>query len=63
VENLKSAFDNVKITIETGEPEMREENGMLVLVQHEKSIVEITPETLQHIIANIEALRNKLITI
>ena len=61
--SLKSEFNDVTIRIEKGEPEAIEEDGMLVIVQNDVSIVDITPERLNSIIEKTEEIRNKLISI
>jgi len=61
--DLKSEFNDVTITITKGEPESIEENGMLVIVQKDKSDVNITPERLNSIIEKTEKIRNKLISL
>lgn len=58
---LKKLFDQVTITYELGEPEMVEENGMLVIKQNEKSHVEIKPDILPKILEETKNLRNNLI--
>jgi len=60
---IKDLFKSVNIRIEKGEPEMIEENGMLTIVQNDKSIVEITPEQLASIITTTEQVRNRLISL
>jgi hypothetical protein len=60
---LKVTFQPVVIRYEQGEPEMIEENGMLTIVQHEKSIVDVTPEQLTRIIDTAELVRNRLISL
>jgi uncharacterized protein involved in propanediol utilization len=60
---LKVLFQSVNIRIEKGEPQMIEENGMLTIIQNDKSIVEITPEQLTNIIATTEQVRNRLISL
>ncbi len=57
----KEVFDQVEITYEMGEPETVEKDGMVMIVQNEKSIVQITDEQLQQIINKTEEVRNKLI--
>lgn len=59
---LKAEFNDVTIRIEKGEPEAIEEDGMLVIIQHDVSIVEISPERLNSIIEKTESIRNKLIS-
>jgi hypothetical protein len=60
---IKDLFKPVVIRYEHGEPEMVEENGMLTIVQHDKSIIEITPEQLTSIINVTEQVRNRLISL
>lgn len=60
---LNGLYKNIEITIIPGEPEPREENGMLVFVQNEKSVVKITDEQLQSIIKTTGEVRNRLINL
>jgi hypothetical protein len=60
---LKELFKDVNITYTKGEPEMVEENGMLTIIQHDKSIVAMTPELLTSIINATEQVRNRLISL
>jgi hypothetical protein len=60
---LKDLYKQVVITYETGEPEMVEENGMLTIVQHDKSIVNMSPALLTSIINATEQVRNRLISL
>jgi hypothetical protein len=59
---LKSEFSDITITIEKGDPEAIEEDGMLIIVQNDVSTVHITDEQLQSIIKKTEEIRNKLIS-
>jgi len=61
LEEIKAVFDEVKITYEAGNPETVEKDGMLIIVQNEKSNVKITPEQIKNITAKIEKIRNKII--
>ncbi len=63
IEKIKKEFDNVKITYELGEPESIEQDGMLVIIQNETSIVEITDEQLNNIIRVTEKVRNKVVSL
>lgn len=56
---LKEAFDSVKISYEIGEPETMERDGMLIVVQQEKSQVELEPDVLEEIIEITANIRNK----
>ena len=60
---IKTEFDQVEITYEMGEPEIVELNGMTTFIQNEKSVVHITDQQLERIIAKTEEIRNKLIAI
>lgn len=60
---IKELYQPVVIRYEKGEPEMVEENGMLTIVQHDKSIVEISAEQLNLLIAATEQVRNRLTTL
>jgi len=58
---IKVEFDQVEITYEMGEPETVEQDGMIMIVQNEKSIVHITEKQMESIIRITEEVRNKLI--
>lgn len=62
IKSLKSEYNGVTITIQKGEPEAIEENGMLVIVQNDVSTVNISPDQLNRIIEKTEKIRNKLIS-
>lgn len=59
---LKNDFDNVEITYEIGEPETVEQDGMVMIVQNEKSVVNITDDQLNKIVTKTKQIRNKLIS-
>jgi hypothetical protein len=59
---IKDLYKPVIIRYEKGEPEMVEENGMLTIVQHDKSIIDISPEQLSSITTTAEQVRNRLIS-
>ena len=62
LEQLKTLLNKVEITYETGEPEtMEDENGMLVIVQNERSIVHITEKQLDQITSKTAEIRNRLL--
>jgi hypothetical protein len=60
---INSYFKDVEISYKPGEPESREENGMLIIIQHEESIVKISDEQLNNIMTITKEVRNKLINI
>lgn len=57
---LKSIYNTIDITYEIGEPETVEMDGMVMIVQNEKSIVHITDAQLKDITRKTEEIRNKL---
>ena len=61
IEPLNVEFKKINITYEIGEPETIEKDGRLVIIQNEKSIVEISDEQLNRIIEKTEKIRNKFI--
>jgi len=58
---IKNIYDGIKITIELGEPQAIEVDGMLTFVQTDISTVHYTEEQMQAIIQQAEIVRNKLI--
>jgi hypothetical protein len=60
---IKDQYQNVNIKTIKGEPEMIEENGVLTIIQNDKSIVEISPEQINKIISTTEEVRNRLISL
>lgn len=58
-EIIKKDFDEVKITYKMGEPQAVEEDGMLVIVQQESSLVNISDDILKQIISTTGKIRNK----
>ena len=58
---IKTEFDKVEITYEMGEPETVEQDGMVMIVQNERSIFNITEEQMKNIIRKTEEIRNQLI--
>jgi hypothetical protein len=61
VDQLKASFEGVKITIEMGQPEQVEKDGMLMIVQNEKSIVEISDKNIKNIKETVFSIRNEII--
>jgi hypothetical protein len=62
-ETIKSEFDKVKISYEMGEPKAVEQDGMLTIVQQQKSIVEISKDVLNSIIEVTARIRNKQLNV
>ena len=63
IESIKKEYEGVKITYEMGEPEAKEVDGMLIIVQNDKQHIDISDETLNNIISAIENVRNKIINL
>ena len=62
LEQVKQAYADVKITTEFGEPKRIEKDGTLIIVQDEISHVEITPEQIKKIVAEISSLRDFIVS-
>ena len=62
MEQLSAAYRDVRITYRLGEPETVEQDGRLVMIQHEESIVQMTDEQLSAIVKMSLEIRNKLIS-
>jgi hypothetical protein len=60
---LQSAYEPITITITYGKRESKVVENRLVIVQNDKSTVEMTPEQLNKIIIITEKVRNKLIAL
>ena len=63
IERIKKAYDGVRITYEMGEPEAKEVDGMLIIVQNDKQHIDISDETLANISTVIEDVRNNIISL
>ena len=61
MEGISNAYRDVRITYRLGEPETAEQDGRLVMIQHEESIVEMSDEQLAQIAEVSKDVRNKLI--
>ncbi|MDG5799384.1 hypothetical protein QA597_03310 [Marinilabiliaceae bacterium ANBcel2] len=61
IRELKEVYSNVSITTQLGEPETIEQDGRLIFVQDEISIVDYTPEDMDNIVATIKRIRNKIV--
>jgi len=62
MEEISSGYSDVKVSYRLGEPETIEENGRLIMVQHEESIVEMSDAQLSDIAEISKEVRNKLIS-
>ncbi len=62
-QTIKDLYNDVEITYTKGEPEAVEKDGMLMIIQNDKSIVHISDEQLQAIIQTTEKIRNELLAI
>lgn len=58
---LKVSFDNIKISYEYKEPEMKEVDGKLVVVDNTTTTIQVTKEQVDAISKEIEIIRNKLL--
>lgn len=58
---IKDKFNDVKITYEMGEPEAVEKDGMLMIIQNEKSIVHINDAQIKDIVEITAKVRSNII--
>jgi len=64
LKELKNIYDQVEITYQVGEPETIIDNeGNVLIIQNEQSIVNMTDEQFTQIISTTEKIRNKLINL
>ena len=63
LESIKNTFDKVRITYEMGEPQAVDKDGMLMIVQQETSVIELSDGVLNNIIEATEKVRNHLLTL
>jgi hypothetical protein len=61
IEKLKQNYNEVKITVEVGPPKQIEQNGMLLIVQNETSVVDISGPQIQVISQTIESIRKEVV--
>ncbi len=62
MKQLKDIYRGVKITYTIGEPRTVEKDGSLIVVQTDRSRVEMTDEQLKAIISTTEKIRNRFIS-
>jgi hypothetical protein len=62
MEQISASYRDVRITYRLGEPETLEQDGRLVMIQHEESMVEMTDDQLMKIADLSKDVRNKLIS-
>lgn len=66
IEELSTLQDDLKqvvITIQPGEPEAIEKDGMLTIIQNDVSIIEVSDELVESIIIKTNNIRNKLLAL
>jgi hypothetical protein len=61
IEKIKKEYEGVRITYEMGEPEAKEVDGMLIIVQNDKQHIDISDATLASIIKAIDEVRTKIL--
>jgi hypothetical protein len=61
--DLKSTYESIQITVETGEVTTQKIDGVIVVIPKDKSVVTMSKDQLKSIIALTETIRNKLISL
>lgn len=59
--NLKNDFDQVTISYIYAEPSVKEQDGLLVVVDNSRSVVDISDETVKKIAEAVAKIRNRII--
>jgi len=60
---LKSKYESIQITVETGEVTTKEIDGVIVVIPNDTSVVSMSKDQLKAIIVLTESIRNKLISL
>lgn len=60
---LRAKYESIQITVETGEVTTKEIDGVIVVIPNDKSVVKMSKDQLNSIIALTESIRNKLISL
>ena len=61
VKKLNTSFDKVKLNYIYEEPETKEVNGILVVVDKSRNDIEVTPAVFEEILLNVKEIRSELI--
>jgi hypothetical protein len=61
VKALNTTFEKVKMTYIYEEPEMKEVDGMLMVVDNSRNVIEVSPAVFDEILANVKSIRSDLI--
>lgn len=61
LEYINEPYKNVTITVQEGEPEYKEINGIYTVIQHDKTVINITTKQINEITARIQKVRSKLL--
>jgi hypothetical protein len=61
IKPLKEVYDQIKITYEYAEPEAKEVNGKLVIIDNSKNIIHITDDHVAQITERVEGIRNEIV--
>jgi hypothetical protein len=61
LKNLKNDFDQVTISYIYAEPSVKEQDGLLVVVDNSRSVVDISDDTVKRIAEAVAKIRNRII--
>jgi hypothetical protein len=61
LEYINEAYKGVTISVQEGEPEYKEINGVYTVIQHDKTVINITSKQINEITARTQKVRNKLL--
>jgi hypothetical protein len=58
---LYEGYKGVTTTIESGEPEYKEVNGVYTVIQHDRTVINISSQQISDITARTQKIRSKLL--
>jgi hypothetical protein len=61
LEYINEAYKGVTISVQEGEPEYKEINGVYTVIQHDKTVINITNKQINEITARTQKVRSKLL--
>jgi hypothetical protein len=61
MEYINEVYKGVTITVQEGEPEYKEINGVYTVIQHDKTVINISSKQIDEITARTQKVRSKLL--
>lgn len=61
LEYINEIYKSVRISVQEGEPEYKEINGIYTVIQHDKTVINISNKQIYEITARVQKVRSKLL--